>query len=63
MIADLQHTKLALFNNRIAAQDHHSDQFHPTIQTKDIIQTITMLQDKTPAHPTQQTLHATTVED
>jgi hypothetical protein len=63
MIADLQHTKLALFNNRIAAQDHPSDQFHPTIQTKDILPKITMLQDKISAHPTQQTLYATTVED
>jgi hypothetical protein len=63
MIADLQHTKLALFNNRIAAQDHPSDQLHPTIQTKDVLQTVTMLQDKIPAHPTQQTLYATTAEE
>jgi hypothetical protein len=63
MIADLQHTKLAHFNNRIAAQDHPSDQLHPTIQTKDVLQTVTMLQDKIPAHPTQQTLYATTAED
>jgi hypothetical protein len=63
MIADLQQTKLALFNNRIAAQDHPSDQFHPTIQTKDVLQTITMLQDEIPAHPIQQILFATTVED
>jgi hypothetical protein len=63
MIADLQHTKLALFNNRIAAQDHPSDQLHPTIQTKDVLQTVAMLQDEIPAHPTQQTLYATTVED
>jgi hypothetical protein len=62
MIADLQHTKHALFNNRIAAQDHPSDQLHPTTtQTKDVLQTVTMLQDKIPAHPTQQTLYATTV--
>jgi hypothetical protein len=63
MIADPQHTKLALFNNRIAAQDHPSDKLHPTIQTKDVLQTVTMLQDEIPAHPTQQTLYATTVED
>jgi hypothetical protein len=55
--------KLALFNNRIAAQDHPSDQFHPLLQTTDALQTITMLQDKIPAHPMQQILHATTVED
>jgi hypothetical protein len=63
MIADLQHTKLALFNNIIAAQDHPSDQFHPTIQTKDVLQTITMLQDEISAHPIQKILYATTVED
>jgi hypothetical protein len=63
MIADLQHTKLALFNNTTAAQDHPSDQFYPTTQTKDVLQTITMLQDKIPAHPTQQILYATTVGD
>jgi hypothetical protein len=33
MIADLHHTELALFSNRIAAQDHPSDQYHPTIET------------------------------
>jgi hypothetical protein len=63
MIADLQHTNLALFNNRTAAQDHPSDQFHPTMQSKDALQTIRMLQDKIPEHPTQQILHAITVED
>jgi hypothetical protein len=63
IIADLQHTTLALFNNRTAAQDHPSDQFHPTLQIKDALQTITTLQDKIPAHPIQQILYATTVED
>jgi hypothetical protein len=63
MIADLQHTKLALFNNRTAAQDHPSDHFHPTIQIKDVLQTITTLQDKIPALPIQQILYATIVED
>jgi hypothetical protein len=63
MIADLQHSKLALVNNRIAAQDRTSDQFHPTIQTKDVLQTIAMLQDKILAHLIQQILFATTVED
>ena len=38
-------------------------QLNSTIQTKDVLQTVTMLQDKIPAHPTQQTLYATTVED
>jgi hypothetical protein len=63
MIADLQHTKLALFNSRTAAQDHPSDHFHPTIQIKDVLQTITTLQDKIPALPIQQILYATIVED
>ena len=62
MIAELQH-KLALFNNKTAVQDHPSDPSHPIIQTKDVLQTITMLQDKIPAHPLQQVLYATTVED
>jgi hypothetical protein len=62
-IADLQHTKLAISNDRTAAQDHPSDQFHPTIQTKDVLQTITLLQDKISAHPIQQILFATTVEE
>jgi hypothetical protein len=63
MIADLQHNKLALFNNQTTAQDHPSDPSHPTIKTKDILQTTTILQDKIPAHPMQQILYATTVED
>jgi hypothetical protein len=64
MITDLQHTKRALFNNKTAAQDHPSEHLHPTIQIKDVLQTITMLQDKIPAHPMQQiVLYATTVED
>jgi hypothetical protein len=63
MIADHQHTKLALFNNRTAVQDHPSDQFHPTIQIKDALKTITMLQDKIPAHLMQQIMFATTLED
>ena len=49
---------------RCAAQVHPSDQLHPTTtQTKDVLQTVTTLQDEIPAHPTQQTLYATTVED
>jgi hypothetical protein len=63
MIADLQHSKLALFNNKTAAQDHPSDPSHPTTQTKDTLPTLTILQDKIPAHPTLQILYATTVED
>jgi hypothetical protein len=47
----------------IAAQDHPSDPSHPTKQTKDVLQTITIQQDKIPAHPMQQILYATTVED
>jgi hypothetical protein len=63
MIADLQHNKLALFNNKSAAQDHPSDPSHPTKQTKELLQTKTIQQDKIPAHPMQQILYATTVED
>jgi hypothetical protein len=63
MIAELRHNKLALFKNKTAAEDHPLDPSHPTIQTKDILQTITMLQDKIPALPMQQILNATTVED
>jgi hypothetical protein len=62
MIADLHHNKLAL-SNKSVAQDHQSDPLYPTIQIKDILQTITMVQDKIPAHPMQQILYATTVED
>ncbi len=62
MITDLKHTKLALFNNRTEAQDHPSDQLHPTIQTTDALQTITMLQDDIPAHPMQQIFYASTAE-
>jgi hypothetical protein len=64
MIAELQRTNLALSNNKTAAQDRPSDRFHPTIQTKGILQPKTiMVQDAIPAHPTQQILYATTVED
>jgi hypothetical protein len=63
MIPDLKHTKLVLFYNRTAAQDHPSDQFHSTMYAKDALQTITMLLDNIPAHPLQQVLYATTVED
>ncbi len=65
MIAELQPNNIALFNSKIAAQDRFSDHFHPTKQTKGVLQTTTTttLQDKIPAHPTQQILFATTVED
>jgi hypothetical protein len=64
MIAELQRTNLGLLNNKTAAQDRHSDRFHPTIQTKGVLQTkIIMVQDAITAHPTQQILYATTVED
>jgi hypothetical protein len=64
MIAELQPNNIALFNSKIAAQDRLSDHFHPTKQTKGVLQTTTTtLQDKIPAHPTQQILFATTVED
>jgi hypothetical protein len=63
MIADLQHNKLAPFNNKTAEQDHPSEPSHPTIQNKDVLQTKTILQDKIPAHPMQQLLYATTVQD
>jgi hypothetical protein len=61
MIADLQNNKLALFNNKTAAQDHPLEPFHSTKQTKDVLQTKTMLQDEIQVHPTQQQLHATTM--
>jgi len=62
MIAKLQPNNIALFNSEIAAQDRLSDPFHQSKQTKGVLQTTT-LQDKIPAHPTQQILYATTVED
>jgi hypothetical protein len=62
MIAHLQHTKLALFNNKTVAQDHPSDPSHPTIQTKDVLQAITILHDKIQAQSMQQIMYATTVE-
>jgi hypothetical protein len=62
MIADLQHTKLALFNNRIAAQDpfrpissNNTNQRRPPNNNN--------ASRQNHAHPTQQTLYATTVED
>jgi uncharacterized protein (DUF111 family) len=57
MIAELQP------NSEIAAQNRLSDHFHPEKQAKGVLQTTTTLQDKSPAHPTQQILYATTVED
>ena len=63
MISDLQHIKLTFFNNKTEGQDHLSDPFHPTIQTNNVLQTITMLQDKIPVLPTQKILYTTTVED
>jgi hypothetical protein len=63
MIAELQPNNIALFNNKTAAHNRPSDLFHPSIQTKGVLQTTTMLQDKIPAHPTQQILYATHVED
>ena len=63
MIAGLQRNNVALFNNKIAAHDRNSDRFHPTIQTNGVLQTMHLLRDKIPAHPTLQILYATTVED
>ncbi len=63
MIAKLQPNNIALLNSKIAAQDRLSDHFHPAKQTKGVLQTTTMLHDKIPAHPTQQILYATTVEN
>ena len=62
MIADLQHNKLALSNKNMA-QDHPSDPFYPTIQTRDILQTTKIQQDEILVLPTQQILYSATVKD
>jgi hypothetical protein len=54
MIAELQPNNITLFKNKTAAHNRPSDLFHPAMQTKGVLQTTTRLQDKIPAHLTQQ---------
>jgi hypothetical protein len=64
MFADSQHNKLALFNNKTAAQDHPSYPFHLTSNTNQRHPpNNNNAARQIPAHPMQQILNVSTVEE